>query len=361
MLFKLKAIFLNVCLGASAAIGLLMVVVGYSDRIHPESHPTLACAGMIFPLLLAANVVALLLWVLFKWRKAWIQLAALLLAFPAIRVYLPLHLQGEPPEGSIKIISYNVACYGVKDHCDNPVDSIRRYLEQQDADIVCLQEDAPRRAANSICFEELYPYNDTVHVNRPGSPYINAIGVHTRYPILRKERLGYDAEANGSAAFYLLIDGDTVIVVNNHLESTHLTDNDRKEYTDIIYGDVDRRSASAGTRKLLGKVSAAMVKRSHQAELVHDYIVSHSQYPLIVCGDFNDTPISYVRRTVAKGLVDCYVESGCGLGFSYNRKGFFFRIDQLMCSHHFKPYNTYVDSHVAASDHYPVVGWLKRQ
>ena len=112
---------------------------------------------------------------------------------------------------------------------------------------------------------------------------------------------------------------------------------------------------------LLGKVSKAMVKRSRQAEAVHHYIESHRRYPIIVCGDFNDTPISYVRRTIASGLTDCYVETGCGMGITFNQRGLSFRIDNIMCSSHFKPYGCYVDDEISVSDHNPVICWLEPQ
>ena len=96
-----------------------------------------------------------------------------------------------------------------------------------------------------------------------------------------------------------------------------------------------------------------------QAEAVHQYIEAHRQYPIIVCGDFNDNPISYSRRIIAQGLTDCFVETGRGVGLSYNQKGFFFRIDHIMCSDHFKPYNCSVDNKIDASDHYPISCRLK--
>jgi endonuclease/exonuclease/phosphatase (EEP) superfamily protein YafD len=78
-----------------------------------------------------------------------------------------------------------------------------------------------------------------------------------------------------------------------------------------------------------------------------------------VCGDFNDTPISYARRTIAQGLTDCFQTTGRGLGLSYNQKGFYFRIDHVLCSPDLQPFNCQVDDEMDASDHYPVVCYLK--
>ena len=358
-----RSILLNVFTGASFTVELLMVAVAYSDRLHPADYPRLACAGMAFPAFLIVNVVILMLWLMVKWKRAWIPLLGFLLAFPAIRIYLPLNIATEPPSQSIKVMSYNVGCYtlgkgGKTDH--ELLDSIYLYIRSQNADIVCLQEDMTS-SGDTTRYQELYPYNDTVHVNKPRSSYLNVVSIHSRFPIVGRERIRYESVANGSVGFYLDIGGDTVIVVNNHFESTHLTEDDRNLYKDIISGSMDGKDTKAETSHLIGKIGESMVKRSAQAEAVHHYIESHNSYPIILCGDFNDTPISYTRRTVAQGLTDCYVETGCGLGFSFKQKGFAIRIDNIMCSDHFKPYGCHVDNSITASDHYPIICWLKKR
>ena len=336
------------------------VAVAYSDRLDPTAHPVLACAGMVFPIFLVVNLVVLLLWLMVKWRRVWIPIAAFVLAFPSIRIFMPLHTSSQPPEGCIKVLSYNVAAYGGNYRYNQAMDTIFGYLKQQKADIVCFQEDMTVKFNPVEHFPELYPYNDTVHVTPPGYPLINAVGIHSRFPIIRRERISYESLANGSVAFFLQIGADTVIVVNNHLESTHLSTDDRQRYKAMMRGDMDRASTKEETRLILDKLSKAMAQRAEQAKAVSRYIEQHRNYPLIVCGDFNDTPISYVRRTIAQGLTDCYVDTGNGLGLSYNQRGFNFRIDHIMCSSHFKPYNCYVDDKMDASDHYPIICWLER-
>ena len=356
----LKNILLSVFTGASVMVAAATVAVAYSDRLDPIAHPVLACAGMVFPIFLVANLVVLLLWLMVKWRRVWIPIAAFVLAFPSIRIFMPLHTSSEAPEGCIKVLSYNVAAYGGNYRYNQAMDTIFGYLKQQKADIVCFQEDMTVKFNPVEHFPELYPYNDTVHVTPPGYPLINAVGIHSRFPIIRRERISYKSLANGSVAFFLQIGADTVIVVNNHLESTHLSTDDRQRYKAMMRGDMDRASTKEETRLILDKLSKAMAQRAEQAKAVSRYIEQHRSYPLIVCGDFNDTPISYVRRTIAQGLTDCYVDTGNGLGLSYNQRGFNFRIDHIMCSSHFRPYNCYVDDKMDASDHYPIICWLER-
>jgi len=339
----------------------MLVFVAYSDHFDPERHPFLGCVGMVFPFFLLVNLLILIAWAIFKWRRAWIPLAAYLLTIPAIRVYLPLHFHHDAPADCMKIVSYNVDCYNEVKGTPNSKTLIYDYLKQQDADIVCLQEDVATKPDTAHIIAHLYPYNDTVHLGQATGNYINAVGIHSRYPILSKEKLPVVSKANGAAAFFLLIDCDTVCVVNIHLESTHLSDTDRRRYNDMLSGGMDRQQAETESRKLFGKLASSMGKRARQADVVHDYIDCHSHYPLIVCGDMNDTPISYVRHTIAQGLTDAFVSTGNGLGYTYRKKGFRFRIDNILCSAHYEPFSCYVDNDVEASDHYPVIAWLRRK
>lgn len=357
----LKNILLSVFTGASVMVAAATVAVAYSDRLDPIAHPVLACAGMVFPIFLVANLVVLLLWLMVKWRRVWIPIAAFVLAFPSIRIFMPLHTSSEAPEGCIKVLSYNVAAYSGNYRYNQAMDTIFGYLKQQNADIVCFQEDMTVKFNPVEHFPELYPYNDTVHVTPPGYPLINAVGIHSRFPIIRRERISYESLANGSVAFFLQIGSDTVIVVNNHLESTHLSTDDRQRYKAMMRGDMDRASTKEETRLILDKLSKAMAQRAEQAKAVSRYIEQHRGYPLIVCGDFNDTPISYAHQKVASLLTDCFVTSGRGLGFTYHHHAMWVRIDHIFCSEEWESVKCRVDDKIHASDHHPVVAWLKKR
>ena len=69
--------------------------------------------------------------------------------------------------------------------------------------------------------------------------------------------------------------------------------------------------------------------RAMQADTIAD-IIAASPYPVIVCGDFNDTPISYTYRRVSRKLKDAFRE--VGRGYSYTYRGFFdmLRIDYVL-------------------------------
>lgn len=345
--------------GANIATVIVMCLVGYSDRVNPADHPLLSTVGMTFPFFLLFNLLFLLFWLFFKWRMAWIPVAGFFLACVPINIYMPIHTQETVPDGAVKLISYNVCSYGGNYKYENGFEKVRDYLSEEAPDIVCLQEDVDtwrRYVFNE--YKKNFAHNDTLVLCQTKESW-NALGIHTRFPILKRERIAYSSQANGSAAWWLKVNDDTLIVVNNHFESCHLNSADRRQYRQILRGEMERDSVSAESRLLLIKLAEANAKRAGQIEAVRDYIRENSCYPTIVCGDFNDNPISYSRHTMAADLTDCFVATGRGIGLSYSQKAFSFRIDHIFCSKDITPYNCEIDRKMDASDHYPVVCWLK--
>ena len=361
MMRQLKQFTLNLLAGVNVGLVVVMLLVGYSDRLHPGIHPWLACMGMAFPFALAVNLLFVPFWVLFSWRRLLIPVVGLALAYVPISIYIPLHFSGQPSDHSLLVVSYNVAGYGGNYKYEQAFDTLSGYVRRVQPDILCTQEDMSSKWLDTQQrYASLFPYNDTTRVSDPiHNPAINCVGIHTRFPILRKEVVPYDSPTNGSVAYYLKVGADTVIVINNHLESTHLSNEDRSRYEEMLKGGMDRDTVRAETSLLVDKLGEAMAIRARQADAVHQWVEQHRDYPIIVCGDFNDTPISYTRHAIADGLTDCFVAVGSGPGLSFNRRGFNFRIDHFMCSSHFTPLKCEIDSKNDISDHYPLLCWLK--
>ena len=345
--------------GANIATIILMVLVGYSDRLNPVDHPILSCVGMTFPFFLLINLLFLFFWLVFRIRMVWIPLLGYLLAYVPISIYMPINLRtSKLPEGTIKLISYNVCEYGGNYKYEQGFEKVRDYLFDEDPDIVCLQEDVD--TWRRYCFkhyEKKFAYNDTVHFNN--NVLVNGVGIHTRFPIIRRERIPYRSLSNGSVAWYLQVGNDTLLVINNHFERTHLNKEARKTYRGILKGDLKGDTARTESKKLLITLAESAAKRAPEVQVVRRYVEEHRQYPIILCGDFNDNPISYTRHEMAEVLNDCFKSTGRGLGLSYNQKGFQFRIDHIFCSDDIQPYNCQIDSKMDASDHYPIICWLK--
>lgn len=162
-----------------------------------------------------------------------------------------------------------------------------------------------------------------------------------------------------SCAFKLRVHHRDIIVVNNHLETTGLSLDDKEQFQQLIKGELGGRSVTRTSKWLINHLGRQTKKRAPEADAVARYIAYHRGVPMIVCGDFNDTPLSYAHRTISKGLVDCYVESGNGPGISYHESRIYVRIDNILCTPDFKPYACKVDNSIKNSDHYPIMCWLK--
>lgn len=361
MIKQLKKFTVQMFAGANVATVVMMLLAGFSDRLNPAEHPLLSTMGMSFPFLLLVNLAFLFFWLIFKWRMIWITVLGYVCAYVPINIYMPLNTSQEIPDGALKLISYNVCTYGGNFKYEQGFETVLKYLKEQKPDIICVQEDVDtwRRYVFQE-YEKQWAYNDTmVIVNTPQS--LNALGIHTRFPIIKRERIEYSSLANGSAAWWLKVEDDTLIVVNNHFESCHLNSDDRTQYRQIIKGELPRDSARAESKLLLIKLAEANAIRSGQIRTVLRYVEEHCQYPIIVCGDFNDNPISYSRHAMAERLTDCFQETGRGIGLSYNQKAFSLRIDHIFCSEQLQPFNCKVDDEMDASDHYPILCWLKMQ
>ena len=342
--------------GANIATIAVMFAIGYSDYISPIAHPVLSTVGFAFPIVLIANLLFLFLWLIVYRRMVFIPIIGFVMCYIPIRKYIPFNIPHDTPLGCIKVLSYNVHGYVYDIGGDDAFIRIISYIKKSKADILCVQEDLGEWLKPQAALDSIYPFSNKTVI---GSQKQNALGIYTRFPILRTEQISYESLRNGSMAYWLDINGKTVIVINNHFESNRLTLNDKERYKELLRGNLERDTAKNETRYFADKLANATSRRAPQADAVARFIESHKDTPIIVCGDFNDSPISYTHRTVSKGLTDCYTETANGPGLSYNQKGFNVRIDNIFCSDHFTPYNCRVDNKIHASDHYPIYCWLK--
>jgi endonuclease/exonuclease/phosphatase family metal-dependent hydrolase len=101
------------------------------------------------------------------------------------------------------------------------------------------------------------------------------------------------------------------------------------------------------------------VRRALQAQLVKEH-VDRSPYPVIIAGDFNDTPVSYAYRKIRKGLNDSFVSSGYGAGFTYKGNYPPNRIDYILYDKSLTS-TSFEIRKVKFSDHYPIIAWFRKK
>ena len=100
----------------------------------------------------------------------------------------------------------------------------------------------------------------------------------------------------------------------------------------------------------------AYTKRAMQAAEVHDHVSAY-QGQKIVCGDFNDAPVSYSYQKISNGLHDAFIERGTGFGKSFDTRVGLFRIDFILPDPSIRV-NSYRSVAKALSDHYPIISTL---
>jgi endonuclease/exonuclease/phosphatase family metal-dependent hydrolase len=83
-------------------------------------------------------------------------------------------------------------------------------------------------------------------------------------------------------------------------------------------------------------------------------IIGSTPYRHIVCGDFNDTPMSYTYNTLCEELNDAFVVKGRGYGYTFRPMHSMLRIDYILYSKGFnlESYKAYKD--ITYSDHLPI-------
>ena len=347
---------------------LALIASAYSGLVSPEKNIVFAYAGLLFPVLILVNCCFLLYWIIVKrWILTFLLIAILTVCWRPFTVFCPFHLKTneQSREELIKILSYNVMSFAYKNHTKAESNKIIQYIAESDADIVCLQEymvsDRPNLMSSQTVSKALsmYPYRaEIVFSSAENKNFQYGLALLSKFPILSSKKIDYPSLYSGAAIHEININGKKVTVINNHLESFKLTTEDRTKYADM-FTNVNFESFEVIREVLQRKLSQAFRIRAKQSEMIATEINKANGYYTIVCGDFNDTPLSYACRTIQGSYIDAYAESGMGMGISYNQNYFLFRIDHIFHSANMNAYNCRVDSSIKMSDHYPIYCYLK--
>lgn len=345
----------------------LLVLSAFSDHVAPHKGLVFAYLGLFFPFFCFFILCFAAYWLcLKKWKFLLVNVATVLICWGSIQRYFPIHFQTAklPAENVIKVMTYNVMSFAYQNHTKEAPNAILEYIAASDADIVCLQEYLETKSDNHLSASKIrkalkmYPYYSTSFTNI--TPYNRSgLAVFSKYPISRSRPIKYESEGNGSSIHEITVNGKKIVLINNHLESFKLTSEDKSRYSAFI--------KNPGSELLAGikgsfqqKLGPAFLKRAEQAVIIREEIEKagpKADY-ILVCGDFNDTPISYAHRVIQGDLRDAFADSGLGLGVTYNRNIFRFRIDNILHSSNIKSFDCKVDK-VYYSDHHPVWCYLQ--
>ena len=324
-------------------------IASLSVFLSPEKLWVASLFGMAFPYLLVVNLIFIVLWIIIKPRFTLFSIVIILAGYQHINNYLQFSGKRTPEKG-IRITSYNVKYFMGNSGFPNKenADHILNFLRQNNADIICLQEvRLNKRQIFDISNHKLSQIN---HMQLAHNSYAGGPLTMTRFPILYMGEIRFKNSGNMIIYTDILINSDTVRVFNCHLQSYKLGKNEISAIDSLDF-DTDEETKKK-FRQLGGKFKNALIKRAEQAATLREYL-NQSPYPVIVCGDFNDTPVSFTYRMVRGNLEDSFTQSGIGTANTYNGKLPSFRIDYILHSNKFQSYNFEVSA-LNHSDHYPI-------
>jgi endonuclease/exonuclease/phosphatase family metal-dependent hydrolase len=355
-------------------IHLILVILFLLGCLVPFISPAhcwpLAFLGLGFPFMIIVLAGLILFWGIFDARYSLISVVTLLVGWKLIQSCFGFHTTPQPrirPPGSITILSYNVHYFRPYD--DRPdkenlfARNMLRMIGEQHPDVACFPEffstlvpaptDFAAYLSDSIGLRYRYFSSEL-----PSPYYYSGTVLFSRFPLVRCGRIPLTDNFSGENALFAdIVHGpDTFRVFTMHLQSIRLT---RQDLEGLEKAKHEEDTGFAASRTIFGKIRKAFIKRGEQADRVAA-AVAQSPYPVIVCGDFNDTPDSYCYFKVRGRLQDAFLKQGWGIGRTYMGISPTLRIDYILADDRFTV-NGFTRIPRALSDHYPIISNLTLQ
>jgi endonuclease/exonuclease/phosphatase family metal-dependent hydrolase len=364
--FLTKRFFLSVY----AIVTLLFLLACLAPYVNPARFWPLAFFGLAFPFIAATELLFLLMWLFFDPKWSLLSLVIMLIGWKPLTTFFAWHFSPsskiiKTPE-TIRVMSYNVHYfrpYNDKFDKGNVVrKEILQLIQKENPDILCLEEfftsedprffDFKSYISDSMGFPYRYfssDYNALYSNNHSG------VILFSKYPFIDAEKIKLQHQSNSESAVVadIVKGNDTFRVYTMHLQSIYLNWNDLKNIQRIKERE---DSGLLASRTILGKLKRAFIRRGKEVDLIAAAI-RKSPYPVIVCGDFNDTPDSYTYFKIRGDLQDAFLKKGAGIGATYMSISPTLRIDYIFADNHWRVDDFYRIKR-QLSDHYPVISDL---
>lgn len=344
----------------AAIIFLIACLVPY---IGPDQFWPISFLGLAFPYIALFLICFLIFWLFFKIKYCLVSLACLLIGWKSLSAFFALHpgAQQEVSTDGLKVMSYNVRYFKNFDQMPSRNEVIRQeilhLIKSQQPDILCLQEFYTSEGAGehdnkaTISSEMQLPYRYFSSDHNYKNNHSGVI-LFSRFPIIHSGKLRLLQNSPYESAIYadILWHSDTIRVFTVHLQSIYLN---HKDLAGIQLVKAQEDTGFVASKAIMGKLRKAFLKREYQAQTLSKQIKS-SPYPVVLCGDFNDTPNSYAYFNIKGNLQDAFLKRGFGIGRTYTGIAPTLRIDFIFTSTDFQV-NTFKRIKKAISDHYPIV------
>lgn len=208
---------------------------------------------------------------------------------------------------SLRLVSWNAEGFQLN---QDTLQASAAFIRSLHPDVICLQERPHDNLLHRDRISEEFAYPYRVFNSREDE--VLNLAVYSRFPLSNRREYYFPDSYNKVLQIDLQYNGITIRLFNIHLQTTGMT------------------PAFQGNN-LLHTYQLNATERNRQARLLAEAIAS-SPYPVVVCGDLNDTPVSYTYRKLTEQLEDCFLQAGNGWGGTYQPAYNLFRIDYTLCS-----------------------------
>jgi endonuclease/exonuclease/phosphatase (EEP) superfamily protein YafD len=335
---------------------LLLYLLGYSLVIE---HWLAGFLLMTMPIAMFLCIIVAISWLFIRPARAILPVVVLALGFVFVKRTVSIH-KDSPARDGLKVLSYNLYGLYADDYLKNvkKVDSLVSFMSRPHADIQCFQEfynwDEMRSYRTIKSVSKNYDYHAFTQSKKLKSPNQGLIGlaIFSKYPIIHQEGEMFENQSNG----YLIADIDlgkkgVVRIINFQLWSMGIRVN-------RVMGEVesqDYEEAKKESRNILTLLKKGFEHHIDEVEKI-ERLVDASPYPVIICGDFNETPYGLAYGQIRGRLNNTFEEVGHGFGYTLNRSPWWVRIDNQFFGENICPLDFKVHSDITYSDHLPISG-----
>ncbi|QNJ98401.1 endonuclease/exonuclease/phosphatase family protein [Constantimarinum furrinae] len=337
--------FSKIVFWTNVFFALLLLISFVLPYLPPSTFPTLAILSLGVSPLILINIIFAVFWV-FKLKKQFLlSTIVLVIAFFHFNPFLEISSEGDTSQYNelLSVMSYNVRLFNAYEAKPdrNAEEVLSEILTTKKPDVLSIQE---YYRESQLGFHD-YPYQ-YIHYKDGNNKLGHAI--LSKYPIVNQGAFDFKDSYNNALYADIVKGSDTIRVYNLHLQSLGILP--RLDY--LQDGNKDR---------LRKRMANAFKKQEYQTKIILTHKES-SPYPVIINGDFNNTPFSYIYRRLQDGMKDGFLERGSGLGTTFTFDSYPMRIDYILTESDFDivRFET-VDN--SFSDHYPVyaiLGWNKK-
>ncbi len=320
----------------------------FGGDVNPKVNSILTLLCFILPLLILANILLLIIWLLFLQKWMLIPIFTLGCCWNYIGCFYQIDSRPDIYDNmsGITISSYNVE--GFKhDNKSTIANQVKSILIKNKVDIACFQEfsnleiDSKKRIMD--LFIEQFPFC---------SEGLGGQMIMSKFPIKRSDIIKFKLGGDVNSAQYadIEIKNELIRIYNIHFLTTGVSQLLSKET-----GNTGREQA----KNIISCWKQQQQNRSAQVDEFCNYILmSDNSFPTLLCGDFNDTPYTYTYNRISYFLNDGFKSAGHGYMSTYNGMGNLLRIDYIFHSSNIIGLDYYTEGH-NNSDHNPVFFRIK--